>query len=125
VRPFCQTLDFIVRLQPTSLENRFTLSERFSRLLGTIVEFNNGIEAIGFLVVLLLGLGLSGYVLVSWLFFFLRNGQFLLAGFMGIASAFVYLAAIARSYLAVAVVLGTAAICGVVFLSGAGYALLP
>lgn len=123
-RPF-HLLGFPLRLQPESIENRRTVSERIGRIFSGIADLGVGIEAIGFSLTLLFGLCFLGYGWIIWLLHFFHNGQFLVAGLVGVFFITISLAAIARSYLAIAIVLGTAAVCGVAFLSGASTALLP
>lgn len=114
-----------MRLKPPSLENRPSVSERIGRFFSGVVDIEVTLEAIGFLLTPLIGLGLLGYVCFMWLLHLSRNGQFLFAGLLGTVFIAVGFAAIARSYLAMAVVLGASAIFGVAFLSGASHAFLP
>ena len=114
-----------MRLQPQAIKKRLSVSERIGRFFSGIADFSVALEAIGVVFSLLIGLGVLGFVGFSWLSHFLQSGHFLLAGLVALVLIPISLAAFARSYTAIAVLLGAAAICGVAFLSGAGNLLLP
>lgn len=114
-----------MRLQPQSIKNRLSVSERIGRFLSGIADFGVALEAFGFVFSLVLGVVVLGFVGIAWLSHFFQSGQFLLAGTVGLVLVTVSIAAFARSYTAIAILLGAAAICGVSVISGAGNALLP
>ena len=114
-----------MRLQPKIIEDRLSVLARFARFFSGIAEFGTALDAIYFVFALFVGLGFLGYLGFVWLSHLLHSGQFLVAGIVGIVIITISLAAILRSYLAITLALGVAAVCGLAFLSGAGHVFLP
>jgi len=83
------------------------------------------LEGLGLFVTVIAGVGLLGYVGVSWLVHFVAHTQYLAASAAGLLGLLAVAAAFARIPAALIVVFGGAAVCGTAFLSGYGDVLLP
>jgi len=94
-------------------------------MISRIANFVSDLESLGFLLTLLFGIGLLGYLGVSWLFHLANSGQYLVAFLVaGLLFASVAMALL-RIPLAQISVLGCAIVCGTAFLLGYGNVLLP
>ena len=82
-------------------------------------------EGLGFLISLVLGLGVLAFVVAEWVLHFVRDGRFFLAAATLVPSVLVGVFAIVRAPLALLLLFGSAAVTGVAFLSGAINVLLP
>lgn len=94
-------------------------------MISRIANFVSDLESLGFFLTLIIGVGLLGYLGVSWLFHLANSGQYFVA--LAVASLlFVSVAlALLRIPLAQIIVLGSAIVCGTAFLLGYGNVLLP
>lgn len=93
--------------------------------LDRIAGFGGSLDALGMLVTVIAGIGVLGYVVVSWLIHFVSHAQYLAASAAGIFGLLGFAAAFARIPAALIVLFGSAAVCGMTFLSGYGSTLLP
>ena len=94
-------------------------------MISRIANFVSDLESLGFFLTLIIGVGLLGYLGVSWLYLLANSGQYFVA--LAVAGLlFVSVAlALLRIPLAKILVLGSAIICGTAFLLGYGSVLLP
>lgn len=94
-------------------------------MISRIANFVADLEGLGFFLTLIIGVGLLGYLGVSWLFHLANSGQYFLA--LAVAGLlFVSVAlALLRIPFAQILILGSAIVCGTAFFLGYGYALLP
>ena len=113
-----------MRLQPHKVEDRSTFLGHIGRFFTNIAELGTGLDAIYFAVSLLLGLGFLSYIGFVWLLHLFQKGQFLLASLVALGFTAIGIAAIAKSYFRLTLLLGAAAVCLIVFLSGVDNVLL-
>jgi len=118
------------QLQPAFLEMNLPPPRRLfvgpiADALDRIAGFVGTLEGLGLLVTVIAGVGVLGYVGVSWLTHFVGHAQYLAAGAAGLLGFLAMAAAFARIPAALIVVFGGAAVCGTAFLSGYGSVLLP
>jgi len=93
--------------------------------LDRIAGLVGSLEGLGLLVTVVAGVGVLGYVGVSWLIHLVGHAQYLVASTAGLLGLLAIGAAFARIPAAQIVVFGGAAVCGTAFLSGYGSVLLP
>ncbi len=111
-----------MRLEPISnLDNKPTIGERLSNFVDTLLSME-GLLWLGSLIV---GLGLTGYFTCTWVISLIHRGSYFAAGFLALVSLALGLLAILRVPVALVIVWGGAAICGVTFFSGSSHVLLP
>lgn len=94
-------------------------------MISRIANFVTDLESLGFLLTLIIGIGLLGYLGVSWLFHLATSGQYLVALIVAVFLFGSVTTALLRIPLAQVLVLGSAIVCGTAFLLGYGNALLP
>jgi hypothetical protein len=94
-------------------------------MISRIANFVADLESLGFFLTLLVGVGLLGYLGVSWLFHLGNSGQYLVAIAVGGLLFGSVAMALLRIPLAQIVVLGSAIVCGTAFVLGYGNVLLP
>lgn len=92
-----------------------------SRIVNAVAAW----EGLGFLLSLVLGIGVAGYVVAAWVLHFARQGNLLLAAATLVPSVLVGVLAVVRVPAALLLVLASAAVAGVALLSGATDLLLP
>jgi hypothetical protein len=94
-------------------------------MISRTANFVSDLESLGFFLTLVIGVGLLGYLGVSWLYHLANSGQYFVA--LAVAALlFVSVAlALLRIPLAQILVLGSAIVCGTAFLLGYGNLLLP
>lgn len=94
-------------------------------MVSRILDFFSDIDGLVTLCTVVAGVGLLGYVGVSWLIYFVGQAQYFSAAgvFCGVALAVA--AAIARIPAALIALLGSAMACGTVFLLGYSYVFMP
>ena len=94
-------------------------------MISRIANFVSNLEGLGFVFTLIVGVGLLGYVGLSWLFYLANSGQYLVA----LAVASLILTAITMALLRIPVaqilVLGSSIVCGTAFSLGYSNVLLP
>jgi hypothetical protein len=94
-------------------------------MITRFANFISDLDGLWFLLSLILGVGVLGYVSVTWLVHLAGAGQYLVAlGLAGLSLASVALA-LFRVPFAQIIVLGCAIVCGTAFLLGYGNVLLP
>ncbi len=115
-----------MRLEPVSnVDNRRSLKERFSDLIGAIVDIEVSLQFLGIVVSILVGLGVFGYVTVTWLLHLIEKGHYVVSFGLSVVLLAAAAGAIARIPIAMLLVFGSAMVCGTAFLLGAGNVLLP
>lgn len=115
-----------MRLEPVSnVDNRRSLKEHVSALFGAIVDIEVSLQFLGIVVSVIVGLGVFGYVTVSWLLHFIEKGHYVLSFCSSVVLLAAAIGTIARIPIAMLVVFGSAMVCGTAFFLGAGNVLLP
>lgn len=94
-------------------------------MISRLARFVGDLEGLGFLVTLIIGVGLLGYVGMSWLSHLASTGQYELALAVAGSLLAAVVTALLRIPLAQIFVLGSAMVCGTAFLLGYGNVLLP
>lgn len=94
-------------------------------MISRIANFVSALEGLGFFLALIIGVGLLGYLGVSWLIHWVASGRY----FVALAVAGLLFGSVAMAMLrmpiAQIIVLGSAITCSTAFFLGYGNALLP
>jgi len=93
--------------------------------LDRIAGFVGSLEGLGLLITVIAGIGVLGYIGVSWLIHFVSHAHYLAASAAGLVGLLAIGAALARIPAALILVFGSAAVCGTALLSGYGSMILP
>ncbi|MBL8397220.1 MAG: hypothetical protein JNL84_03600 [Candidatus Accumulibacter sp.] len=96
-----------------------------SALIGAIVDVEVLLQFMVIAVSVVVGLGLFGYVTVSWLLHFIEKGRYLLSFGLSLVLLVAAFGTIARIPIAMLLVFGSAMVCGTALFLGAGDVLLP
>ena len=94
-------------------------------MISRFANFISGVGALELLLSLILGIGILGYVSVTWLLHLVGAGQYLIASGLASLSLGSIALALLRVPFAQIIVLGCAIVCGTAFLLGYGNVLLP
>lgn len=94
-------------------------------MISRIANLISDLEGTGFLLTLIFGAGLLGYLGITWLIHLAKVGSYFVALAVAVSLSASVALALLRIPLAQIVVLGSAIICGTAFLLGYGNVLLP
>ncbi|MFZ6750919.1 hypothetical protein [Undibacterium sp. Ren11W] len=110
-------------MNTTSSGSRFPspVANAFDRIVAIIID----LDSLGFIITMIAGLGLCGYVMFTWFLHLIRHAQYLSASSIAVFGAIIITAAVARIPSALIVLFGATTICGTAFLMGYGNTLLP
>lgn len=115
-----------MRLEPLSnVDNHTSLKDRLSAGIGAIVDVEVSLQALSFVVTVLAGLGVFGYVTVSWFLHLLEERHYVLSFGLLVVTLAAGIGTIARIPVAMLAVFGSAMICGTALFLGVGHVLLP
>ncbi|WP_227814066.1 hypothetical protein [Nitrogeniibacter aestuarii] len=93
--------------------------------LDRITGFAGTLVGLGLFATVVSGVGLLGYIGVSWLVHFVAHAQYLVASVAALLGLLAVATAFSRIPAALIVVVGGAVVCATAFLSGYGNVLLP
>lgn len=94
-------------------------------MIRKLANVADGLEGISYLLTAVVGVGCLGYVAVTWVLHWIRNGQYLVAMATALCVLAVAVFAAVRVPVALWLFFGTAALLGTAFLMGAGNVVLP
>lgn len=94
-------------------------------MISRIANLISDLEGLWFFLTLIIGIGVLGYVGVSWLLHLANSGHYLVTFTVAALLLFSVALAFLRIPMAQIIVLGGAIICGTAFVLGYGNALLP
>lgn len=94
-------------------------------MIRKLADITYGLEGLSYLLTAVVGVGCLGYVTVTWVLHWIRNGQYLIAMATALCVVTVSVFAAVRVPVALWLFFGTAALLGTAFLMGAGNVVLP